>query len=552
MKYITNFFRVGCVALLAMLILAPGAFAQQAPDPPTDLVATATEGTAGSIDLSWEQVPEANNGGFAVTDYIIEVSSDYDAADPTAATWTVLNVTETEPTAPATKYTATHDLSSETPSHNLTRHYRVKAVNVIGEGDPSDVATATTHNVPDAPTDLAAVAGDASDATNPQQARITVTWSPTDAANNGGLAITSYVLQSTATPADDDSWGDVSTQTVADPPATEYSFVHDLSSETPNAGITRHYRVKAVNAASTDGGEYSAAVSGTTHDVPAAPTGLTTGEVAVNAGDNTANDIPVSWNAVPDANNGGLPITGYELQFLLDPPGTTWATATGDVNTVLVVAGKVDTTHAGLAENTTTPETYYYRVRAVSAAGDGDWSSVTAGVKLALPGAPTMLTATAVDQQPAIDLFWMAPENDGEPPVMSYRIERSADYDATSPGSETWDELQASYAGRAYRDRGPTGGFAAGTRYHYRVSAINVVGTSVASNIDGAISSDKALMPRNLVATVATDMESIVLSWDGPVNDEDGNPANGGSPITGYKIEVSTGRRGNLGGCRGR
>ena len=32
---------------------------------------------------------------------------------------------------------------------------------------------------------------------------------------------------------------------------------------------------------------------------------------------------------------------------------------------------------------------------------------------------------------------------------------------------------------------------------------------------------------------------SIDLTWDGPVADED-NPANGGSPITGYKIEVST------------
>ena len=45
MKYITNFFGVGCVALLAALILAPGAFAQQAPDPPTDL-----EARAGAVD----------------------------------------------------------------------------------------------------------------------------------------------------------------------------------------------------------------------------------------------------------------------------------------------------------------------------------------------------------------------------------------------------------------------------------------------------------------------------------------------------------------------
>ena len=548
MNYITNLFRVGCVALLAMLVLAPGAFAQQAPDPPTDLEARAgavdmTQGDQqGRITLSWSPVPEANNGGFDITDYVIEVSEDYDAADPTAATWATLEVTETapaDPTAADAKYTALHDLTSETPSHNLTRHYRVKAVNVISGpegGDPSAVATATTHNVPDPPADLAAMAGDASDAANPQQARITVTWSPTDAANNGGLAITSYVLQSTATPADDASWADVSTQTVADPPATEYSFVHDLTSESPNAGITRHYRVKAVNAASTDGGEYSAAVSGTTHDVPDAPTGLTTGAVAVNAGDPALNDIPVSWNAVPEADNGGLPVTGYELQFLLDPPGTTWETATAGTNTV-----GTDTTHAGLAENATTPETYHYRVRAISLAGNGDWSAVTPGVKLALPGAPTDLIVTAVDQQESIDLFWEAPMNDGEPPVTGYRIERSDDYDPDNPTAATWETtnpVEENWVGRSYRDRGLT----AEQRYGYRVMAINVVGTSAtdAAPVESAISSNKALMPRNLVATRADDMMSIVLTWDGPIADED-NPADGGSTITGYQIEVDDG-----------
>ena len=150
-----------------MLILAPGAFAQQAPDPPTDLEAvagdavTATNAQQGRITLSWTPVAEANNGGFDVTDYIIEFT-----ADPTDATsWAVVEITETAPVDPATKYTAVHILPEEadgdaaTASYNLTRHYRVKAVNVIGEGDPSAVAMATTHNVPDAPTDLAAVAG---------------------------------------------------------------------------------------------------------------------------------------------------------------------------------------------------------------------------------------------------------------------------------------------------------------------------------------------------------------------------------------------------------
>ncbi len=529
-----------------------------------------------------------DNGGFEVpltaAGYQIEVSSDYDAADPTAATWTTLvagtdiTITPADPEAdPAVpKFTGVHALPTtvggETvTTHNETRYYRVSAINVIGTGDPSDPpAMATTHNVPDPPTDLMTAAGDPTD-TNPQQGRITITWSPIDAANNGGLAVPNtgglasdattggYILEFFDTTADPDAWtaitsGITNADPEGDPAVPKFTAVHDLSSLTEppggvaGAGITRMYRVRAVNAGGQ--GENSGEVSGTTHDVPDAPTGLAVGDVTVNSGTDTQNDIALSWNSVPDANNGGLTITGYNVEFLTDATGATWQDATGGTP-VAHAAGTIETTHAGLDEATGSPPeylTYYYRVRAVSAAGNGDWSSVTTGVKLAPPGAPTELTVTAVDQQDAIDLFWKAPENTGEPPVMSYRIERAVDYDGTvDPPTATWAVIQASYpgTGRAFRDRNltnPTDGTAYpdGTTFTYQVTAINVVGAGDPSNADGAISSDKALMPRNLIATRADDMMSIVLAWDGPVADDDGNAANGGSPITGYKIEVST------------
>ena len=49
MKYITNFFGVGCVALLAVLIVAPGAFAQTTRyvDPAGTGVAPCTDQTNG-------------------------------------------------------------------------------------------------------------------------------------------------------------------------------------------------------------------------------------------------------------------------------------------------------------------------------------------------------------------------------------------------------------------------------------------------------------------------------------------------------------------------
>ena len=309
------------------------------------------------------------------------------------------------------------------------------------------------------------------------------------------------------------------------------------------------YRVRAVNAAGQ--GENSGEVSGTTHDVPDAPTGLTVTGVTVNSGTDTQNDIGLSWNSVPDANNGGLTITGYNVEFLTDADRGNLAGRDGRYSLwhMRQVRSR-PLTRVWMKRQGSPPEylTYYYRVRAVSAAGNGDWSSVTTGVKLAPPGAPTELTVTAVDQQEAIDLFWKAPENTGEPAVTSYRIERAVDYDGSvDPPTATWTVIQASYpgTGRAFRDRNLTNpadgtAYPDGTTFTYQVTAINVVGAGDPSNADGAISSNKALMPRNLTATRADDMMSIVLAWDGPVNDEDGNPANGGSPISGYKIEVLT------------
>ena len=580
MKYITNFFRVGCVALLAMLILAPGVFAQAptAPDPPDDLMADATEDVAGSITLTWTHVVDEDFPiELAAAGYRIEVSADYDAADPTAATWAVVpsgQITVTAPAAdadPAT-FTAVHalpaDASADPPvtNHNETRHYRVSAINVIGTGNPSTVAMATTHNVPGAPPNFVAMP------TDEAASSITVTWDPVAEDDNGGLDVAGtadgYRLEFTtddpdAVDADGDptaTWTEVTIDRVPDGADIEnFGATHVIAGEDP--GTERHYRVKAFNTAlpeGTDGvggGEYST-YSATTHDVPDAPTGLTVVGVTVNSGTDTQNDIGLSWN--PSANNGGLPITGYEVQFLTDAAGAGWLTATGGTNVVVVddMATTADTTHAGLDEATGSPPeyvTYYYRVRAINAASpataadadDDEWSSVTTGVLLAPPGAPTELTVMAVDQQDAIDLFWKAPENDGEPAVTGYKIERAVDYDGTvEPPTATWTTLQANYPGRAFRDRDLTNpddgtAYADGTTFTYQVSAVNVVGEGVPSNADGAISSNKALKPRNLTATVADDMDSIVLTWDGPVADEN-NPANGGSPITGYKIEVST------------
>ena len=86
---------------------------------------------------------------------------------------------------------------------------------------------------------------------------------------------------------------------------------------------------------------------------------------------------------------------------------------------------------------------------------------------LTAPGAPTDLTATA-NGATQIDLSWSAPDDDGNSAITGYKIEWSSD------GNAPWTELVASHDGTTYSHTGLT----AGATRHYRVSAINAVGTS--------------------------------------------------------------------------
>ena len=89
------------------------------------------------------------------------------------------------------------------------------------------------------------------------------------------------------------------------------------------------YRVRAVNAGGQ--GENSGEVSGTTHDTPDMPTGLTA-KVSADATTNTSSDIALEW--IAPTNNGGLDITNYQVETSTDN-GLTWSSlqaAGGDRN----------------------------------------------------------------------------------------------------------------------------------------------------------------------------------------------------------------------------
>ena len=94
-----------------------------------------------------------------------------------------------------------------------------------------------------------------------------------------------------------------------------------------------------------------------------------------------------------------------------------------------------------------------------------------------LPATPTDLIASA-NGSTRVDLTWSAPESDGGAAISGYRIEASTDAGAS------WTDLVADTASTdtSYSHTG----LAAGAYRHYRVSAINSVGTGPASNVAGA------------------------------------------------------------------
>src|SRR5437867_2545850 len=75
-------------------------------------------------------------------------------------------------------------------------------------------------------------------------------------------------------------------------------------------------------------------------------------------------------------------------------------------------------------------------------------------------------------------------------------------------------------------------GLAAGTTYTYRVSAINSVGTGSPSSNASATTLAVAPSPPTGLTATAVSSSQINLSWTAPNN--------GGSAITGYKVERST------------
>ena len=489
-------------AVLTLSNTAPGLVFGQAASPaaPTGVRAVAVSGN--TIEVYW--TAPGNDGGSPITGYQVEWSTDGGTNWPA------------DTNTPVTTGATTTHVSVTGAAGGATRHYRVRAVNRVGNGaashPPIAVSTPPADGYPAAPENLMAMANGPSE--------INLTWTAlTGAANTGGVPIKGYMIEYTEK---------ADSTTPANPALPWKVLIANTNStkgEYSDTGLKpatmRWYRVSGINEDDERGSASSTAnavvddISATTtpNGVPAAPTGVKA--VAVNG-----TDVEIYWTA--PTNYGGAPVTDYIVEWSAN--GTSgWAAITG--RTASKATHQVQT---GL----TAGDTRHYRVRAVNAVSDAGGVASDPPVKVTTPDG-TRPVAPTLTAQPgsstSIALSWTRPAGTITGYVVEYTEKENTAGDAAAL---PWKELTRTSSLTANHP-----GLKPETKRWYRVAAINSKGRGVASDPVSETTDElsTATMPGRPtgVRAVAVSGNTIEVYWTAPGND-------GGSPITGYQVEWST------------
>ena len=430
-----------------------------APGPPTNVKAV---GGHQQVTVSWE--PPDSDGGSPVTGYTVQWKSG-------TQDWS-----DTERTASKGAADRSHTITGLNQAAEYS--VRVVAVNVAGS-TASDAVSATTADVPGAPTNVKADAG---------HQQITVSWGPPD--SDGGSLVTGYTVQWKSGAQD---WSDTE-RTVSTGATSTSHTITGLSQATEYS-----VRVVAVNDV---GGTASDAVSATTADVPGAPTN-------VNA-DAGHQQITVSWG--PPSNDGGSPVTGYTVQ---------WKSGTQDWSDTERRASKGAADRSHTITGLTAATGYSVRVVAANVAGSTASSAISA-TTTDVAGAPTNVKAAAGHLQ--ITVSWGPPSNDGGSPVTGYTVQWKS-------GTQDWSDSERR-ASKGAGDRSHTiTGLTQATEYSVRVVAVNDAGRTSSDTVI-AKTADVPGAPSNVRLTSGN--EFLNVNWNAPGND-------GGSSITGYAVQWKSG-----------
>ncbi len=335
-----------------------------------------------------------------------------------------------------------------------TYNYVVSAINIVGAGTNSTIASATTWNTPGQVTGIVATGGN-------QQ--VSLSWS---APANGGAPILGYnVFRSIAV-------------------AGTYLFTGSNTSTTGFLdvnlanGTQYFYKVSALNVVGA--GINSSSTSAVTWNVP--------GQVTSISGVAGKQQITLSWSA---PSNGGAAITEYNVYRSVAVAGTYLFVGTNTTAT-----GFIDT---GLADETQ----YFYKVSAENTIGEGACSPVGSATTWGMPSQVTGLAAAAGNQQVA--LSWSPPSNGGSA-ITLYNVYRSNAiaglYLLVGTNTSTTGFLDTSLANW--------------TQYFYKVSAVNAIGSGANSTAASVTTWNVPSQVTSLVATPGE--RNVILSWTIPAD----------------------------------
>jgi predicted phage tail protein len=255
---------------------------------------------------------------------------------------------------------------------------------------------------------------------------------------------------------------------------------------------TYFFRVRAVNAVGPSA--YTASASVVIAAIPAAPTNPIAS--LINTG-----GVRFAWT---DASTNE---TGFEVQRATNATFTTGLVTT----TVAANATSLDVT-TGLAANTT----YYFRVRATSAAGPSAYATAAPIAVPAVPTAPDAIATAVLPGGLSVRVTW----NDRSNNEGIFQLQRATD-SAFTAGVVT-QSLAANTT--TFDDTG----LAAGTTYFYRVRAVNAGGASPYSATASRATQAALGTPSGVTAT-RTAAGQIRIDW-----------VDNASLETGFEIQRST------------
>ncbi|MDG6224784.1 MAG: fibronectin type III domain-containing protein [Candidatus Thermoplasmatota archaeon] len=362
--------------------------------------------------------------------------------------------------------------------NGLRYRYKLIALNSEGSGDPTDEVSAVPLDRPSMPTNFEVEAFSNS---------VKITWG--QPLRDGGTPVLGFNIYRAEKSM---IWSNIRELDVLDESYTDNSVIN---------GRTYIYRMTALNDVGES--EHTEEINVTPLGRPGSPMGYN-----IEAGDRF---VILSWETPLD--HGGTPVTGFKVFR---------GESSQEMGLYATIEGPEHTYNDTKVKNGLT---YYYKVAATNAVGDGPFTEAKSARPAWVPSPPSNVQVTPGDG--FVDISWGPPMNDGGDPVTELRIFRGTDPNSSVP------LLTSSVLTGSYRDTTVTNG----VEYYYSMSSSNSIGESIRTTPAPAMPSGKPTAPRNVISTAGSG--SVRVTWDAP-------SSTGGLPLTGYNIYRTSTTKGSI------